>query len=228
MSGKFSSEVIKLAQESQAKYGVPASVTLAQYALESGYGSSNLAKNYNNYFGITGSNNGNSTTINGRKWRTYSSMAESFDDHGELLSSGRYAQATQGVTSAGQYVDAIAEIYAPSSDGNNNYAGNLKKIIQDNNLTQYDTISADGATSYLYDSMMENASLLDSNGTQIGYTAVGYFSDKWHEILANIIRIIVYLFLAVLAFILFMNAFQLNPKQAIANKAAEKVKEVIE
>ena len=54
----FSPEVIRLAQETQAKYGVPASVTLAQYATESGYGKSWLARNANNYFGMTGSYNG--------------------------------------------------------------------------------------------------------------------------------------------------------------------------
>ena len=114
----FSNEVIALAQETQRKYGVPASVTLAQYALESGYGSSNLAVKYNNYFGISGSYNGQTVRSRGRNWRKYDSMAQSFDDHGKLLSQGRYAQATAGVTSAGEYVDAIAEIYAPSSDGN--------------------------------------------------------------------------------------------------------------
>ena len=54
----FSPEVIRLAQESEKKWGVPASVTLAQYALESGYGTSSVAKNANHYFGIKGSYNG--------------------------------------------------------------------------------------------------------------------------------------------------------------------------
>lgn len=37
---------------SQARSSVPASITLAQAALESGWGTSDLAKNYNSFFGI--------------------------------------------------------------------------------------------------------------------------------------------------------------------------------
>ena len=46
---RFSAEVIRLAQQNEKDYGVPASVTLAQYAYESGYGTSGHAKNHNNY-----------------------------------------------------------------------------------------------------------------------------------------------------------------------------------
>ena len=41
--------------EEQKRYGIPASVTLAQMAVESGYGESSLAKQDNNYFGIKAS-----------------------------------------------------------------------------------------------------------------------------------------------------------------------------
>ena len=54
--GKFSEEDIQLAQKVQDTYGVPASVTLAQYALESGYGKSTVGKN--NYFNIKGDGQG--------------------------------------------------------------------------------------------------------------------------------------------------------------------------
>lgn len=131
----FSQRVINLAQETERKYGVPASVTLAQYALESGYGSSSLAQNNKNYFGIKGSYNGQSR--NG--FRVYGSMEESFDDHGALLAKPLYADKTKGATTIEEYVNAFAETYAPSSDGNNNYAGKIMQIINSNNLTQYDS-----------------------------------------------------------------------------------------
>ena len=98
-----------------------------------------LARNANNYFGMTGSYNGQKVYKTDRYWRKYSSMEESFNDHGRLLSSGRYAQATKGATSADAYIDAIQPIYAPESDGNHGISKLWKTIIKQNNLTQYDT-----------------------------------------------------------------------------------------
>ena len=127
---KFSNEAIRLAQETERKYGVPASVTLAQYALESGYGSSYLARTKNNYFGMRNGSKG---------FQTFDSMADSFDAHGKLLTENRYASKTANAQTVEDYVHGIAETYAPSSDGNNNYAGQLLQIINENNLTKYDS-----------------------------------------------------------------------------------------
>ena len=187
----FSSEVIRLAQETEKRYGVPASVTLAQYALESGYGTSNLAAKGNNYFGITGSYNGQSVELSGRNWRKYDSMAQSFEDHGRLLTTGRYAAATQGMNNAFDYVDAIAEIYAPSSDGNAGYAGKLKSIITTNNLTQYDGGGGSG-------------------GLSVNLNPVNYVQDKAGDVLATVIRLVVMAGLVVLAMVFFLNAFDLH------------------
>lgn len=201
----FSTEVIQLAQETQRKYGVPASVTLAQYALESGYGSSGLATTANNYFGITGSYNGNSVVRNGRYWRKYDSMEQSFDDHGRLLSQGRYAEATKGTNNAGEYIDAIAEIYAPSSDGNNNYAGKLKSIIASNNLTQYDTNTG-------------------GNNNSIGLiTPTGWVKNKAQTVLGSVISIVTMAGLVILAIVFFMGAFNVSlpTKKNLVKKVVE-------
>ena len=47
----FYEKYAQAAIDQQIKYGIPASITLQQMALESGYGTSDLAANYNNYFG---------------------------------------------------------------------------------------------------------------------------------------------------------------------------------
>ena len=205
---KFSSEAIKLAQLTEQKYGVPASVTLAQYALESGYGTSGLATTANNYFGITGKYNGQFVVRNGRNWRKYSSMEESFDDHGRLLSSGRYANATKGVTTSSGFIDAIAEIYAPASDGNNDYAGTLKKIVQQYNLTQYDnptTFSGSASGGFTGGGREDIRGEFTGGGGSVAKSDEGF--------VASVIRGVVYVLLAVLAFVLLMLAFEGSIKE---------------
>ena len=48
----FFEKYAPLAMEQQQKYGIPASVTLAQAALESGWGESQLTREDKNFFGI--------------------------------------------------------------------------------------------------------------------------------------------------------------------------------
>lgn len=52
---EFFEKYAAAAIEEQKRYGIPASVTLAQMAVESGYGESSLARQDNNYFGIKAS-----------------------------------------------------------------------------------------------------------------------------------------------------------------------------
>ena len=207
----FSPEVVRLAQETQAKYGIPASVTLAQYATESGYGKSWLARNANNYFGMTGSYNGQKVYKTDRYWRKYSSMEESFNDHGRLLSSGRYAQATKGVTSADAYIDAIQPIYAPESDGNHGIAKLWKTIIKQNNLTQYDTGS--------YSSTGSGA----SGAGEAPAGPAGKIESIGYSILGGIIKAGAVILLCVVAVVLFLNAFdmELPMPKAVAKKAVK-------
>lgn len=49
---EFISRYAPYAMEQQVKYGIPSSVILAQMAVESSWGSSALARNDNNFFGI--------------------------------------------------------------------------------------------------------------------------------------------------------------------------------
>lgn len=122
----FSDEEIKLAQKVQDTYGVPASVTLAQYALESGYGKSTVGKN--NYFNIKGNGTGG--------YRDYDSKEQSFMDFGKLLSGERYTSKTNGSTNAKDYVQGVKDGgYAEDP----NYVKKVMRIITSNNLTKYDT-----------------------------------------------------------------------------------------
>lgn len=88
-----------LAVESMEKYGIPASITLAQGLLESNVGDSRLAKENNNHFGIkcfeTNCKTGHCTnyTDDSHKdfFRKYANAAESYQAHSRFLQRPRYA-----------------------------------------------------------------------------------------------------------------------------------------
>lgn len=131
-----------IAMQEMDRTGIPASIKLAQGILESGCGSSKLAINANNHFGIKCHNwNGASFIMDDDSrnecFRKYRNPEESWVDHSEFLTSRpRYASLfklsktdykgwAKGLKKAG---------YATAPD----YAQKLIKIIEDEELYQYD------------------------------------------------------------------------------------------
>lgn len=86
-----------IAISSMNKYGIPASITLAQGILESGNGNSDLARYANNHFGIkcTSDWKGKGYYKDDDKkddcFRVYTNPEESYKDHSEFLKRKRYA-----------------------------------------------------------------------------------------------------------------------------------------
>src|ERR1700741_5647416 len=81
------------------RYGIPASITLAQGMLESGNGNSDLAVKANNHFGIKCHSDWKGATFimdDDRKdecFRKYRTVLDSYNDHALFLTSGsRYAK----------------------------------------------------------------------------------------------------------------------------------------
>lgn len=78
-------------------YGIPASITLAQGIIESGSGSSSLAKYANNHFGIKCTSDWKGKAYykdddkNNDCFRVYKDARESYKDHSEFLKRKRYA-----------------------------------------------------------------------------------------------------------------------------------------
>ncbi len=78
------------------KYHIPASITLAQALLESAAGNSDLAKKANNHFGIkvsagwTGPYTTHDDDMKGERFRKYSNVAQSYEDHSQFLLKDRY------------------------------------------------------------------------------------------------------------------------------------------
>ena len=160
----------------QKKTGILASVALAQFILESGYGKSELAQNANNCFGmkksLSGNTWGNSTwdgvSIYTKKtqeqnpdgsyetitadFRKYPCVEDSIADHSAYLlgamngSRKRY----EGIAGMTDY-KAVAQLikdggYATSLS----YVQNLCSIIERWNLTQYDSANAAETTQIWY------------------------------------------------------------------------------
>lgn len=156
----------------QKKSGILASVSLAQFILESGYGKSELAQNANNCFGMKKSLSGN--TWSGSAWdgkslytkktqeeengqlititadfRKYAKVEDSIADHSAYLLGAKNGSALRynGLKDCTNYKKAVQIIkdggYATSSS----YVNNLCSIIERWNLTQYDA-KAEAADSY--------------------------------------------------------------------------------
>lgn len=208
--GTFPKEVIEMAQETERIYGVPASVTLAQFATESAYGTSGLATSANNYFGIIGSYNGNKVWRKDRYWRAYPDIQSSFDDHGRLLASSIYSGATAGAKDAFDYIDRMAPIYAPESDGNSGIADLWKTIIRQNNLTKYDSGNYGGG------GLVASGDLSSGGGSTVvsSGSSGGTLADIGRSVLGAVIKGMAIIVLCVVAVVLFMNAFDITiPKK---------------
>ena len=153
-----------LATADQKKSGILASVTLAQFILESGYGKSELAQNANNVFGMKKSLSGN--TWSGSSWdgksiytkktgeqnpdgsyititadfRKYPCVEDSIADHSAYLngamngSKKRY----EGVKGCTDYKKAIQLIKDGGYATSLTYVDKLCDIVKRWNLTQYD------------------------------------------------------------------------------------------
>jgi len=138
-----------LAMEEMSRSGVPASITLAQGALESGDGMSRLAVQANNHFGIKCHDDWSGKTIkhdddrNNECFRKYKSVEESFRDHSDFLNEkSRYASlfALDPIDYKGWAKGLKKAGYATSAG----YDNALIRIIEEYNLQQYDLLALNG------------------------------------------------------------------------------------
>ena len=144
--GEVPREVIEAAVASERRWRVPASVTLAQWVVESAWGAA-MPPGSNNPFGIkSGPNqsaveslthevvNGQTITISAR-FRVFGSLEEAFDEHGRLLATSPvYAAAMRLATDPSAFADALTGVYGTDP----NYGSTLKWVIDNYRLVQYD------------------------------------------------------------------------------------------
>ena len=151
----------------QKKTGVLASLSLAQFILESGYGKSELAQQANNCFGMKRSLSGNTwagsvwdgksiytkSTKEQRSWgtetvtaefRKYACIEDSIADHSAYLTGAKKGSALryEGLKGCTDYRKAAQIVKAGGYATSTAYVDKLCSIIEQWKLTQYDADAA--------------------------------------------------------------------------------------
>ena len=128
----------------------PNSIILAQAAVESGWGSSRFFQQANNLFGIW-SYNANEPRIKasysrGDKkvyLRKYADVSESITDYFETVGRSRAYRRFRNARTESDDVDVLLPHLKYYSERRDAYVDQLRTIIRQNNLTQYDSYTID-------------------------------------------------------------------------------------
>ena len=136
------------AMEQMRRYGIPASVTLAQGICESASGQSELSRKGNNHFGIKATSgwvqNGGKYLVYtddrpNEKFCQYASVGDSYEHHSQFLKGNkRYSSLFK--LSPDDYKGWTNGLQNSGYASNKKYASSLQSIIEKNNLQKYDQI----------------------------------------------------------------------------------------
>lgn len=136
------------AMAEQQRCGIPASITLAQMALESSWGKSTPALRSNNYFGIKvhgeynqeGRYDRYSDDRPNEKFCRYQNVQESIADHSRLLTTEKYQKCIGNASDTDHY-RWITGIQAAGYATDVNYVSTIENIISENHLDEYDKVA---------------------------------------------------------------------------------------
>lgn len=139
------------AKQAGKKYGLNPVAILTQGSIESGWGTSHIAKEHKNYFGITAYGSTNEywkggkyiSKSSGLPFRSYARPQDSFMDYARLITS-KYTTAAKNSFNIEAYAQAIAySPYLSDKHGDNRpvyktliikNAATIEKAIRENNL----------------------------------------------------------------------------------------------
>ncbi len=143
---KYIDKYTHLAVNNMKEFGVPASITMAQGMLESGFGEGTLARKSNNHFGIKCKSHWNGKKVyhdddeKGECFRAYSSVEDSYIDHGVFLSeSPRYASLFE--LAKDDYKGWAKGLKKAGYATNPKYAESLIRVIELYELSKLDKIN---------------------------------------------------------------------------------------
>lgn len=146
-SEKYLLKYSAIAVEQMEKYGIPASITLAQGLLESGAGKSKLATEANNHFGIKADSRWSGETCssfdngNWHKFRVYKNAEKSYEDHSLFLTGNQRYSALFKLERADYkgWAKGLKDAYYAED---REYDKKLIGIIERYGLYRYDTQTA--------------------------------------------------------------------------------------
>lgn len=145
MSHSIPPEVIQAAKDTMRRWKVPASISLAQYALESAWGTKTSGPN--NFFGMkakwdeVGVLRKTHEFYKGQMiattamFRAFGTPQEAFEAHGHLLATSPCYHAAQHCLHYRAYAHALTGVYATDP----HYGDKLIQLIESAGLDQYDT-----------------------------------------------------------------------------------------
>ena len=165
----FIQQMLPAAQAVHEKWGIPTSVTIAQGAFESGWGTRAPGNEYfgvkaHGYAGPTQAIDTHEFGATGRhhekdSFRAYGSIAEAADDYGRFMTTQRrYAHAFEHTDDPHRFVEEVGKAGWGTDP---HYATKVNSIINRHNLTQHD---APGRTASLPRAGIKSTDLAHSDG----------------------------------------------------------------
>ncbi len=142
---RFLESYAPAAMHQQRKYGIPASVTLAQMVLESKWGLSKQALLDNNYFGIKANHKWLSEGLpyntynddrNDEKFCVFADVQESMEYHSRILMGNRYRKCRDFAPT--DWLNWLVEIKNAGYASSSSYVRECSKIIRQHRLYEYD------------------------------------------------------------------------------------------
>ncbi len=138
---QYIEQYAEYAMEQMRRYGIPASITLAQGIIESADGKSTLANTANNHFGVKGTFNGNYVLADDDKpnerFKKYDNVGQSYEDHSKVLMSQRYQQYVRSL-SPDDYKGWAVGIKKGGYASANSYVSTVVNVIEGANLQRFD------------------------------------------------------------------------------------------
>lgn len=165
---EFINENYKYALISTVGTNIPISVVLAQCILESGWGKSGLAKEGNNYFGIT-TTKGNKKYKN-TQYRIFQNKVESFIYHAKIISTNDAYKSLKTLSNS-DYIAWSNGLQKCGYAESNTYAKTLIRIINKYELNKYDLMNKE----------IEKREIKSFGDLSVGDTVYGIKYDKKFE-----------------------------------------------